>query len=74
MNTSTINRQDTVEHAPLRAADRCDYCGARAWVRVTLRSGQLLFCAHHAREHMDALKAQALDIQDERAQMVDEES
>ncbi|GAA4973084.1 DUF7455 domain-containing protein [Kineococcus glutinatus] len=51
---------------PLTAADRCDRCGAQAYVRVVLGSGgELLFCAHHGREHRDALRLVALDIQDE---------
>lgn len=36
----------------LTAADRCDRCGAQAYVHVELPSGlELLFCAHHFREH-----------------------
>lgn len=47
-------------------ADRCDRCGAQAYLRVTLHSGgELLFCAHHARAHGDKLKQVALRIQDE---------
>lgn len=35
----------------LTADDRCDRCGAQAYVQVTLPSKlKLLFCAHHARE------------------------
>ena len=53
-------------HDPLTAADRCDRCGAQAYVRVVLGSGgELLFCAHHGREHRDALRDVAADIQDE---------
>ena len=41
----------------LSAADRCDRCGAQAYLRVELQSGgELLFCAHHAREHGDKLR------------------
>ncbi|WIY84179.1 hypothetical protein [Propionimicrobium sp. PCR01-08-3] len=51
---------------PLTAADRCDRCGAQAYLRVTLASGgELLFCAHHARMHSDKLKQVALQIHDE---------
>ncbi len=50
---------------PLSAADRCDRCGAAAYVRVVLDSGELLFCAHHARKYEDKLRALAVDIQDE---------
>ncbi|MDR0431845.1 MAG: hypothetical protein LBH48_00785 [Bifidobacteriaceae bacterium] len=48
----------------LTAIDRCDRCGARAYLRVLLRRGQLLFCAHHGREHMPRLSETALEIQD----------
>ena len=49
----------------LTAADRCDACGAQAYVRVLLSAGELLFCAHHARKHADALGEVATHIQDE---------
>ena len=43
--------------SPLTAADRCDRCGAQAYLRVVLSSGgELLFCAHHAREHGEKLR------------------
>ena len=51
---------------PLTAVDRCDRCGAQAYLRVELLSGgELLFCAHHAREHGDALKEVAANMVDE---------
>jgi len=50
----------------LTAADRCDRCGARAYVRARLISGgELLFCAHHGREHLPKLQNLSTDIQDE---------
>jgi hypothetical protein len=50
----------------LTATDRCDRCGARAYVRVLLPSRlELLFCAHHTREHARALAEIAVEIQDE---------
>ena len=50
----------------LTAADRCDRCGAQAYLRVELQSGgELLFCAHHAREHGDKLKEIAATVVDE---------
>ena len=50
----------------LTALDRCDRCGAQAYVRVTLGSGSdLLFCAHHAREFEPRLREIAADIHDE---------
>lgn len=51
---------------PLTAADRCDRCGAQAYLRVELRSGgELLFCAHHAREHGEKIKELAITVIDE---------
>ena len=52
--------------AALTAEDRCDRCGAQAYLRVELASGgELLFCAHHAREHGDKLKQVAVVVHDE---------
>ncbi len=49
----------------LTAADRCDRCGAQAYVRVQLHAGgELLFCAHHGRQHVPALRDVA-EIHDE---------
>ena len=50
----------------LTAADRCDRCGAQAYLRVELQTGgELLFCAHHAREHGEKLKEIAVSVTDE---------
>lgn len=50
----------------LTATDRCDRCGAQAYLRVELASGfDLLFCAHHAREHEAKLKDVAVNVVDE---------
>ena len=60
----------TLSPSPLTASDRCDRCGAQAYVRVTLTSGgELLFCGHHARKHLPALEALASHIQDETERM-----
>lgn len=57
---------------PLTAADRCDRCGANAYVRVVLASGsELLFCGHHARKHLDALRPIAARIDDESHRLAD---
>ena len=56
----------------LSAADRCDRCGAQAYLRVELQTGgELLFCAHHAREHGDALKEIAVNLLDETHKLQD---
>lgn len=51
---------------PLTASDRCDRCGARAYLRVVLPGGgELLFCAHHGRAHESALRAADAEILDQ---------
>lgn len=55
--------------SPLTAADRCDSCGAKAYVRARLHAGgELLFCAHHGRKHLPALKDLA-EIDDDSARL-----
>ena len=50
----------------LTAVDRCDRCGAQAYVRVLLPSRlELLFCGHHNRQYSSALANIAVEIQDE---------
>ena len=52
--------------SPLTAADRCDRCGAQAYLRVVLTSGgELLFCAHHGLKFEQELKKIDAEIQDE---------
>lgn len=54
------------------ALDRCDRCGAQAYVRIELASGHdLLFCAHHAREHSEKLQQIASAIHDESGTLTD---
>ena len=53
----------------LTAADRCDRCGARAYVRVLLPNFlELLFCAHHNRQYASTLTRIAVEIHDETGQ------
>jgi hypothetical protein len=55
---------------PLGGHDLCDRCGAQAYVRVVLPgAGELLFCAHHSRQHAEALAKVAVEIQDETARL-----
>ena len=49
---------------------RCDRCGARAYVRVLLPGyRELMFCAHHYRQHAGALATVAVEIRDEMEQL-----
>ena len=57
----------------LTAVDRCDRCAAQAYVRVRLPAGgELLFCAHHAREHAPKFAALATHVQDETDRLLEE--
>lgn len=52
-------------HPPLAATDRCDRCGAQAYIHVTLTSGgELLFCAHHGHAHEARLREMSVEFQD----------
>lgn len=51
----------------LSNADRCDRCGAQARVRVVLGSGDLMFCAHHAKAYEVKLRDTAVEWVDETA-------
>lgn len=53
----------------LSAADRCDSCGAQAYVRATMASGELLFCAHHGAKFKEKLQPNALEWLDETAKL-----
>ena len=57
--------QEPQEQTELTAADRCDECGAQAYIRVELAAGELLFCGHHGNEKREALEAIALAWHDE---------
>ena len=61
-----MSEQLILEPTPLSAIDRCDRCGAQAYVRAVLRNGgELLFCAHHAKEYSEGLKPVVKEIHDE---------
>lgn len=50
--------------APLATSDRCDRCGAQAYIRALFVSGELTFCGHHGHELMDSLLSDALLVED----------
>lgn len=46
-------------------SDRCDRCGAQAFIRAVYSVSDLLFCAHHGREYRTALSASAIFLEDQ---------
>jgi hypothetical protein len=62
----------TIAASPLTAADRCDRCGAQAYVRAVMPSqSELLFCAHHWRDNEERLRAVAVAIHDESVRLAE---
>ncbi len=67
-----MSDQLMLQTVPLNALDRCDRCGAQAYVRaVLLNGGELMFCAHHGKEYAEKLKVVAAKIQDESQKLVE---
>lgn len=66
MSAATLQ---TSNSQPLTAFDRCDRCGAQAYLRVELAGGELLFCAHHSREHGEKLRSIAVGLHDETSKL-----
>ena len=75
MDTSTAVEEKKVWQ--LNASDRCDSCGAQAYVWVNGVSGDLLFCAHHYNKIMadavgyDKMMKFAYQIVDETDKLVE---
>jgi hypothetical protein len=65
MSIETTTTAAATNELSLSVADRCDACGAQAYVRVTLATGELLFCAHHAAENKEKLQPIATSWHDE---------
>jgi len=60
----------TIDVRDLAVTDRCDRCGAQAYVRAVLGSGsELLFCSHHWRDNESRLREISVSIQDQTARL-----
>jgi hypothetical protein len=69
--TDTAGAVDELETLhELTALDRCDACGAQAYIRVVVTSGELLFCAHHGRKHEEKLSQIARSWHDESSRLL----
>jgi ribosome-binding protein aMBF1 (putative translation factor) len=49
--------------------DRCDACGAQAYVAVEVNGSELLYCAHHARKYEEKLRPVATSWHDETSRL-----
>lgn len=62
-DTAVIEKPDTGRSGLVRA-DRCDRCGAQAWIVATMGDSELLFCMHEGNVHKAALEAQGFEVSD----------
>lgn len=70
---ATENAAATLADDPrLTASDRCDLCGAQAYVHVTMETGELMFCAHHGAKFKEKLAPTALAWHDESSRLLEE--
>jgi len=53
----------------LSAMDRCDSCGAQAYIAAEVNGTEMLFCAHHGRKYEEKLRAIATSWHDETARL-----
>ncbi|MFV0374599.1 hypothetical protein [Microbacterium sp.] len=71
MSMTTTTEPDTVAGHRLTAADRCDSCGAQAYIAAEVSGSELLFCAHHGRKYEAKLREVASTWHDETARLHD---
>lgn len=69
--TSTPTEQTAVLEYRLSAADRCDSCGAQAYIAAEVNGSELLFCAHHGRKYEEKLRSVATSWHDETARLIE---
>ena len=65
MNTLTTPDETAALEYRLTAADRCDSCGAQAYIAAEVNGSELLFCAHHGRKYEEKLRSIATTWHDE---------
>ena len=63
--------EETKQEWQLTGNDRCDSCGAQAYVRVTGVTGSLDFCGHHYHANQDKLESFAFETIDERDKLIE---
>jgi hypothetical protein len=68
--TVEVNEEQSEARESLTALDRCDVCGAQAYIRVELASGDLIFCSHHGNEKRAQLEPVAVSWHDESAKLL----
>lgn len=67
--TSTPTEPAAVLVHRLTARDRCDSCGAQAYIAAEVSGSELLFCAHHGRKYEAKLRSMATAWHDETSRL-----
>ena len=70
LSTPTAPATDVLEYR-LTAIDRCDSCGAQAYIAAEVNGSELLFCAHHGRKYEEKLRSIATSWHDETARLIE---
>lgn len=74
ITTPEENTIDELAGTPqLTSADRCDSCGAQAYIRVEVKNGELLFCSHHGKKYQEKLSSIAHSWHDESDRLFEEQ-
>jgi hypothetical protein len=68
---STPTEPGAVLEYRLTAVDRCDSCGAQAYIAAEVNGSELLFCAHHGRKYEEKLRSIATSWHDETARLAE---
>ncbi len=71
MTTLTSAAEPAAIEYRLTAMDRCDSCGAQAYIAAEVNGSELLICAHHGRKYEEKLRAVATTWHDESARLAD---
>lgn len=70
MAKSKVKEKEVAKYQ-LTALDRCDRCGAQAWVKASGVNGELLFCSHHYNKVKTNLSQWAYEIIDETERLIE---
>jgi hypothetical protein len=72
-----LEKTEAKKRWELKVSDRCDSCGAQAYVKVRGISGELMFCSHHYSNIMDSktgyerMMGFMIEITDERERLTE---
>ncbi|MFT4220324.1 MAG: hypothetical protein QM611_07395 [Microbacterium sp.] len=71
MSSLSTTAEPAVIDYRLTAVDRCDSCGAQAYIAAEVNGSELLFCAHHGRKYEAKLREVATSWHDETARLAE---